>query len=233
MLLSAALLWRRWRIGPALTLAALVVLLVFGSFPVSHALLWSLEKQYPDHTTDDVSPAEAIVVLGGAVHPPSRQHPGSGLVDSSDRVLHAFRLYRGGRAPLILCSGGGEQGAEAPVMSRLLEEWGVPEGSILMEDRSLNTRENALFSYSVLHARGVRRILLVTSAIHMPRAAGAFRKAGFEVVPAAADYHTGWGGEAPFWSPSVWLPSPGGLGWSERALQEWLGLLVYRMRGWA
>ena len=63
-----------------------------------------------------------------------------------------------------------------------------------METGSINTRENALDSYGLLAPRGIRRIILVTSALHMPRAAVAFRKAGFDVIPAPADFVTGWGG---------------------------------------
>src|SRR5208283_2573709 len=160
------------------------------------------------------------------------QHHNSGLINSSDRILHALRLYRAGKAPIVLCSGGGGRAApEAMVMSRLLQEWGVPSEAILLEDQSLNTRENALLSYPVLSTRSIRHILLVTSAMHMQRAAAVFRKAGFEVTPAPADFRTGWGqGDGGFldWL-SGWLPQASNLQWSDKALTEWIGLLVYRL----
>jgi uncharacterized SAM-binding protein YcdF (DUF218 family) len=115
-------------------------------------------------------------------------------------------------------------------MSGLLEEWGIPAAAIEIEEASINTRENALFSYRLLSARGIRKIILVTSAMHMPRAAGAFRKAGFEVVPAPADFRTGWGEGNPV---LLWLPSAGSLEHSQAPLHEWLGLWIYRLRGWA
>ena len=239
LLLSAGILgWKRSRASRWFCAAALFPLLVFSSMVGSRALLHSLENQYPDTAIEALPQAQAIVVLGGAVHMPTSQHRNSGLINPSDRILHTLRLYRAERAPLVLCSGGGGGGGtpEALVMSRLLQEWGVPSQAILLEDQSQTTRENALFSYSVLSARSIRHILLVTSAMHMPRAAAVSRKAGFEVTPAPADFRTGWGqgGGGGFidWL-SGWLPEAGALMRSDWALREWIGLLVYRLRGWA
>jgi uncharacterized SAM-binding protein YcdF (DUF218 family) len=116
------------------------------------------------------------------------------------------------------------------MMSALMQEWGVPAEAILVEDRSLNTRENALFSFELLRARQIRRILLVTSATHMPRAAAVFRKAGFEVIPAPADFVTGW---TSLDLPLDWWPGADALEKSDQAIKEWLGLWIYRLRGWA
>jgi uncharacterized SAM-binding protein YcdF (DUF218 family) len=114
-------------------------------------------------------------------------------------------------------------------MCQLLQEWGVPSDAILLEDRSRNTRQNALFSYQILQARSIRHILLVTSATHMPRATAVFRKVGFEVTPAPADFQTGWSVPG---NSSDWLPQAKFFAYSELAIREWTGILVYRMRGW-
>jgi uncharacterized SAM-binding protein YcdF (DUF218 family) len=232
LLLAAGILFRKnLRFSTWLLAAALCLLSVFSSSSVSRALLRSLEDQYPDRGMEAIPPAQAIVVLGGSVHAPTARHGNSSLINPSDRLLEALRLYRAGIAPLVMCTGGGHSEVpEAQAMGRLLQEWGVPSESILLEQKSLNTRENALFSYPVLNARGIRHILLVTSAMHMPRAAAVFRKAGFEVSPAPSDFRTGWGSEGGFWD---WMPDAGGLHWSDMALREWLGMLVYRFRGWA
>jgi len=114
-------------------------------------------------------------------------------------------------------------------MARLLEEWDIPSTAIQVEGVSINTHENAIRSYQALAPRGIRRILLVTSSLHMPRAAGAFRKAGFEVIAAPADFRGGWS------EPNVlarWLPSAKNLVDSDMALYEWLGIAIYRLRGW-
>ena len=238
LVLAAGVLgWKRFRLSRWLSAAALFPLLVLSSTAGSGVLLRSLEGRYPDIAIRDLPQAQAIVVLGGALHEPSSHHPNSALIGPSDRILRALRLYRAGRAPLVLCSGGGADGPpESPVMGRLLQEWGVPAEAILLEDQSLNTRQNALFSYSVLNARGIRHILLVTSAMHMPRAAAAFQKVGFEVTPAPADFRTGWreddGGRRFIDRFQGWLPDAGELQWSDKALKEWIGLLVYRLHGW-
>jgi uncharacterized SAM-binding protein YcdF (DUF218 family) len=231
----ALLAWKRRRLAAWLSILSLALLLAFSCDVVARALMRPLEDQSRDSGLD-VPSAQAIVVLGGAIRMPSGIHHSAGLIDSSDRLLAAYRLYRGGKAPLIFCSGGnnpmsGQSGktAEAVRMARLLEEWNVPSAAIQVEGESINTRENAIRSYQALAPRGIRRILLVTSAFHMPRAAGAFRKVGFEVIAAPADFHAGW--EEPD-ILSRWLPRADNLVYSETALHEWLGLAIYRLRGW-
>jgi len=93
--------------------------------------------------------------------------------------------------------------------------------AIQIEGGSISTHENTVRTYQMLSPRGIRRILLVTSAMHMPRAAGAFRKAGFEVTAVPADFRTGWG-EANLLEK--WLPSAHNLINSDTALHEWLAL---------
>jgi uncharacterized SAM-binding protein YcdF (DUF218 family) len=232
---GALLLWKRRRLAFRLLAASVVLLLVCTSGVLEGMLVGSLENQYPDCGLE-VPPAQAIVVLGGSMHGPSGMHHLTGLTDHSDRLLVAFRLYRSGKAPLVLCSGGdnpiGGQAGTAPEalwMARLLEEWNIPPTAIQIEGASVNTRENAIRSYQALAPRGIRRIILVTSAMHMPRAAGAFRKAGFEVIAAPADFHSGWLESNTL---SRWLPNAYDLDNSDMAFREWLGIAVYHLRGW-
>ena len=226
---------KRSRPAGVLCAAALFLPVVFGAPGIADALLRSLEQQYPDRGIEAAPAAGAIVVLGGLLHMPTDSHENSALLDPSDRLLEALRLYRAGKAPLVLCSGGNNpvfssaRGfPEARFACQLLQEWGIPEQALLLETESINTRQNAALSYRLLQARGIRRILLVTSALHMPRAVAAFRKAGFEAIPAPADFRTGWGSTV-LW----WLPTSGALARSESAIREWVGLWVYRWRGWA
>ena len=216
--------------------ASVLFLLIAGCPTVEGWLTGSLEGQYPDAGADSYPPAQAIVVLGGTIHMPSMVHHASGIIDPSDRLLMALRLYHAGKAPVVILSGGNNplfgkvpEQSEAEVMRLLLVEWGIPDAAIQVEGGSINTRENALFSHQLLARRGIERIILVTSAIHMPRAAAAFRKVGFEVVAAPADFETGWQKSSAMFD---WIPAAGALVGSNKALREWLGLLVYRLRGW-
>jgi uncharacterized SAM-binding protein YcdF (DUF218 family) len=236
LLLAGIVLWPRLRKRAWIAaLAAFLLLAVPGSPIVSDFLASSLEHQFPDHGIESLPPAQVIVVLGGSIASPSGAHSSSRLVDSSDRLLVALRLYHAGKAPLILCSGGdvrlfgqAARPPEAQVMSDMLQEWDVPKDAILIEGGSENTRQNATMSYEKLAPRGIRKILLVTSAMHMPRASAVFRKAGFEVIPAPADFRTGWQRDV-----LGLLPNGESLGHSQQAVHEWLGLWIYHLRGWA
>ncbi len=215
-----------------------IVLLFFLSCPMTSIwLLKSLEKQHPDEGIDGINQAQAIVVLGGSLKMPGGSHHSSGITNSSDRLLVALRLYRAGKAPLVEVSGGdspllskARSLHEADEMKALLEEWGLPGSAILVEDRSVNSHENALFSRQLLAPRGIQHIILVTSATHMPRAAATFRKAGFEVEAVPADFTTGWEEESPVFD---WVPASAALADSEHAIHEWIGIWIYRLRGWA
>jgi uncharacterized SAM-binding protein YcdF (DUF218 family) len=166
----------------AAALGALAVVWLWGwSLPVaSDRLRASLEDKAGPRTVEAVAAAPAMVVLGGAVagaRPPWRPYPD--LTSAGDRLWHAARLYRAGKAPLIVLSGGtlhtGE-GPEAQAMREFLVDMGLPAGAMLLEGQSTNTAENAGDTARLLRSRGIRRILLVTSALHMQRARGLFER---------------------------------------------------------
>ena len=215
---------------------AVAILLLLASPTSSDGIVRSLESQYPDRSVRDCPASQAIVVLGGNLSLPSGEHRESSFTETSDRLLRAFRLYHAGKAPVIVVSGGdnplfsrARTEHEADELRNILEEWGVADSAILVEDSSINTRENALFTRKLLAARGMQHVILVTSAIHMPRAAGAFRKVGFDVDPVPANFVTGWDRPA---AAFRLIPTSRSLVNSSNAIHEWLGILVYRMRGW-
>ncbi len=238
LLLGSFLVWKRRPRVFLITYGTALILLVIGGCPaVERWLTDRLERQYPDLGVDSYPSAQAIVVLGGAIHMPSTQHHASGIIDSSDRLLMALRLYHAGKAPLVVMSGGNNpfsvdapEQPEAEIMRRLLVEWGISAAAIEVEGGSINTHENAVFSRQLLGRRGIGQIILVTSAIHMPRAVAVFHKAGFDVIAAPADFQTGWRKSSAMFR---WIPDAGALVGSSRAIREWLGLWVYRLRGWA
>jgi len=240
ILMLLVLAWisrKRWpRVSPGIFGALILLLYLLACPQTSDWLVSTLEDQYPDKGVVNVPAAQAIVVLGGALNLPSDSHPLVGITNSADRVLEAMRLYRAGKAPLLVLSGGGDPLLtkvrplyEADEMRSMLVEWGVVESSIVVENSSTNTRENALFTHRLLEPRGIRRVILVTSAIHLPRAAETFRHVGFDVVPVPADFITGWEKQKLLFN---WIPSSTALVNSRNAIHEWLGLWVYRVRGW-
>jgi uncharacterized SAM-binding protein YcdF (DUF218 family) len=109
------------------------------------------------------------------------------------RVALGIRLYQEGAATLLVMSGGGSGPApEAEIMARLAEAAGVPRSALLVEAKSNNTVENALFCVRLLRDRGIRRIVLVSDRVHLPRAAMLFRLAGLDVVGSAGAPMSSW-----------------------------------------
>jgi uncharacterized SAM-binding protein YcdF (DUF218 family) len=228
---------RRPKLFAPIYAGSILTLFLLACPTTSGWLVRTLEDKYPDRDMGSDPEAQAIVVLGGSMNLPSETHHSSGITSASDRILVALRLYRAGKAPYVVASGGdspflktAHSQHEAGEMRSVLEEWGLPESAILVEDASINTHQNGLFTRRILQPRGINRVILVTSAIHMPRAAATFRKAGFEVVPVPADFLTGW---TPSFGAFNWLPNSGALADSSSAIHEWIGLLVYRVAGWA
>jgi uncharacterized SAM-binding protein YcdF (DUF218 family) len=136
---------------------------------------------------------------------------------------------------LIIVSGGRQpwnegQAPEAAAMLEFLSDLGVSEERVLSEGRSRNTRENALEVRRLVSSRDLKRLILVTSALHMPRAIATFRAAGMDVIPAPTDFDVVERRER---TPLDFLPDAGALEESSGAFREHLGLWVYRKQGWA
>jgi uncharacterized SAM-binding protein YcdF (DUF218 family) len=206
-----------------------LVWLWLWSMPVSsHWLASQIENQFPQVPITSVPHAQAIVVLGGTVSPPSGKSAEINL-GRAGRVWYAARLFHADKAPVVVLSGGGDLErqafSEARAMAVFLQDLGVPAQAIVLEEASRNTRQNAAFSASLLKARGIEHILLVTSALHMPRALPLFKAHGLQVTPAPTDFEAGQE------SPSgllAWLPDTGALNGSALAIKELVGLWVGR-----
>ena len=152
------------------------------------------------------------------------------LTGTSDRILHAARLYRAGKAPIVIASGGAEDTQpEAYAMKALLAEWGVPKKKVVIETESLNTYRNAVNSKPLLAKRKVKHVLLVTSAIHMPRALATFQTLGINAIPSPTDYLET---DRKKYEIKDFLPDIDALGKTLLAVKEYLGTIVYCWRGW-
>ncbi|MGB3136520.1 MAG: YdcF family protein [Nodosilinea sp.] len=243
LLLVAALicLKRRPRWAAAAIALALLLLVVSSNSWVATEAMRSLEWRYQD--TTDLPEAQAIVVLGGAINPQFPPRPWIDVRDEGDRVLHGARLYLEGKAPLLVFSGGritwgqSQSRSEAADMVELAAALGVPRSAMLTEPDSLNTFENAAYTQVLLANRDVERILLVTSAMHMPRSLAIFRKQGFEAIPAPTDFHVAKVPRDP--AQTTWqgrtlslIPQTENLHYLTRALKEYLGIVIYWLKGW-
>ena len=236
-LLALALACLAFRRGPlaALLLGAGLTVLWLASTPVlADRLVASLERAHAATPLAELAPADAILLLGGGTQPalPPREFPE--VAEAGDRVLHAARLFRAGKAALVVVSGGRlpwqtRDPAEAEGMTHLLLELGVPRAAIVREEQSTNTRENCLRAKELLEARGAHDVLLVTSALHMRRAFATCRTAGLAVRAAPTDFQVA---ELEPRTALDLAPDPEALVLTHLALRERLGFWVYQRRGW-
>jgi len=223
---------KRTRVGAALLIAA-VAWLWLWSMPVFGGWVrCQLEQVYPAVPIEKMESADAIVVLGGGTESPFPPRLYPEVTAAGDRMLHAARLYKAGKAPLIIASGGAgfrmprAMDPEAEAIQSILEDLGVPKSAVLIEKASRDTHENALFTKRIADERGFKKILLVTSALHMPRALEEFRAVCPETYPAAADFEIIFGGELTVFD---WLPDVRALEGSSRAFKELVALAVHKI----
>jgi uncharacterized SAM-binding protein YcdF (DUF218 family) len=226
-------LWRRRpRAGRIVAGTGLALLAFLSTIGGARLLVAPLEGLTAPLTAPERAGAQAIVVLAaGRV----RRAPEYGDRDIPDyvalaRLRYAAHLQRATGLPLLVSggSGGGDAdtpgGSEADSMAAALrEDFGVPVR--WLEGRSRDTAENAAFSAAILRADGVRRVLLVTDAMHMPRARAVFERAGLDVVSAPTMFF----GRQPL-SVHAWVPGAEGMRRSWYATYEWIGLVWYRVR---
>jgi uncharacterized SAM-binding protein YcdF (DUF218 family) len=242
MLVALVLLWRRPRWAAVPLGLALIVLLVGSSGWFCERVVQSLEfQQLP---LAELPQADAIVVLGGCTQPAEPPRPWIDLMEGGDRVVHAARLFKAGKAPKMILSGGrvgwaGETGSESEDMAQLVEFMGVPRSAILQDPTSLNTRENAVNIKQIMDQQKIRRILLVTSATHMPRSLLIFQRLGIDAIPAPTDFVMTLpppGQESKITLEARLLrllPDADRLEKTTKALKEYMGIWIYRLRGWA
>jgi uncharacterized SAM-binding protein YcdF (DUF218 family) len=217
--------WRRL----ALTVLALLILVI--ALPIVHWLTAPLEDRFarPERPPDRV---KGIIVLGGAQEPEITESRGVlALNRHSERMIEALALAQGQREALLVFSGwsgrlGGPDTSEQVVNTAFVELMDFDEDRVVREDRSRNTWENALYTKDLVQPGAGDVWLLVTSAAHMARSMGSFRKVGFEVVPWPVDYQT----TGPFSWPSEFSVSYR-LRELDHAAREWLGLLYYYLQG--
>jgi uncharacterized SAM-binding protein YcdF (DUF218 family) len=235
---GAILIWTGWaRWGRRFVTIGAILLLLAGLSPLGNALILPLEDRFPRTNLDDPPPPTGFILLGGAEdrlvgaarHAPTLNEAGERIVEAAilaRRFPEAKIAFSGGDAGILYKSDSEAQGAQA-----LLTAIGVAQDRLILEANARDTYENAAFLKEQLAKQGElgagKRWVLITSAYHMPRAMGAFRKAGFDVEPWPVDYRTR--GEADLARPFDKVSE--GLRRVDVASREWVGLLAYWLRG--
>ena len=230
--LGVLLSWGRRRAwGRALVSLVLLAFVVIAVLPLGSWLLAPLEDRFPAPRTlpDQVG---GVILLGGASQPAISAARGQPALNGNAERYLGFVVLAGRYADARLAFSGGSGGlpagapSEADVARQVLATFGLDVARISFDDRSLNTFENARNLKALMAPQADETWVLVTSARHMPRAVGVFRKAGWRVLPYPVDY-TGPGGLR--WSLGFNLSA--GMSELTTATKEWVGLMFYYLMG--
>ncbi|MGD0531040.1 MAG: YdcF family protein [Methyloceanibacter sp.] len=235
---GAILIWTGWaRWGRRFVTVGAVLLLLVGLSPLGNALILPLEDRFPRANLDQPPAPTGFIVLGGAEDRLVEIARGAPAVnEAGERILETVVLARRFPDAKIAFSGGDagiryKADSEAAGAANLLTGMGVARDRLILEANSRDTYENAIYLKAELGRLGLlgagRRWVLITSGFHMPRAMGAFRRAGLEVEPWPVDYRTV--GEADLTRPFDKVSE--GLRRVDMAAHEWVGLLAYWLAG--
>ena len=223
---------KRRSVGRWLLAGCVSALLLCGFLPIGALMLLPLESRFLAWKPEMSDPA-GIIVLGGGVDPEMTAARGTPAINSSGaRIVVAAELaHRYPKARLVYVGGNSSlrsaNFSEADVAEDIFKNLGIREDRVQLERKSRNTDENVRFSMQLVDPKPGERWLLVTSAFHVPRAMGLFRKAGFTVDPYPVDWRTrGWSDAYTF--QTDWTT---GIDLTDTAAHEWLGLIAYRLTG--
>lgn len=223
---------RKKKVRPFACFFGLAILVVFSTEPVANALFGALEAKAVK-TMDPAKHYDAVILLGGLVDEKAMEKSRSlSINDNNERLFGTLGVMREGRADYAIISGAPVDPktpyAEAQVLAAELVLLGVPKEKVIVEDKAMNTRENATYSAEIARARGFSQVLIVTSAFHMHRALACYEKAGMKVDTLPVDFRTYSSDTA----SGSWLPRASHLERSTAAIREWSGFYVYRARGY-
>ncbi|MBP4041349.1 envelope biogenesis factor ElyC [Aeromonas sp. SrichE-2G] len=231
LLLAIGLLWftRFQKTGKLLATLSLVIVALMGMRPVSYELARGLEQTYPPFEVSQHPQIDAIVVLGnGHVSDPAVPMISWQNNISLARTLEGVRLAQAYPQAELIFSGAvaGDPLSNAKVNARMAETLGIPRPRMTLFENNKDTHDEAVSI--ARHLKG-KRVALVSSATHLPRAMALYRGQGLDTVPAPTDY-TAKQSQVP--QPLyTYLPKGRYLMYSEAAIHEWIGVWWARLRG--
>jgi uncharacterized SAM-binding protein YcdF (DUF218 family) len=217
---------RRWPF-----IAALAVLYLSSMPVVGNTLTRWLESRYPAVAIDQVESADAIVSLSGIYGPAVPDGFSVNVGEAGERLEAGITLMQKKKAPWLVFTGGRmpwdhEVEVEGAISRRAAMARGIPDDQIIITREVGNTADEARAVAAIMHERGWHKIILVTSACHMRRAARLFRKAGVDLIPFPVDFLTDSKGALMLLD---FLPTASALHRTEAVLREWYGILFYAL----
>lgn len=232
LVFSPVLLATRWHKGGRRLLKLLVLVgVLISTVPFSSWGFWILENRFPEMTMlpDRV---DGIVVAGGIIDPGRSRDRGQPVISGAvERLVAMVKLAKHyPNAKVIFSGGAGDPSQpdlkEAHYIAPFLVDMGLKQDRILYEDRARNTAENAQITMKIAQPKEGETWLLVTSAFHMPRAMGTFRKAGWRIEAYPVDYNT-----SPNFKWQFFFNFSSGLMKVSHFAHEVVGLIVYKVTG--
>jgi len=221
------------RAGCKLMIAAILLLALCGFSPLGNLLLYPLESRFPAWNAAAGAP-DGIIVLGGPIDADLSVAHGVPVIRSApDRIVAGAELARRYPNARIIFTGGSanlisNDAREADYAGAIFESLGIDKARLIMERRSRNTYENAVFTRELALPKPGEHWLLVTSAYHMPRSIGLFRKADFPVQAYPVDWRVGTSAREIL---SFTTTANDGLARTDTGMREWVGLLAYWLTG--
>ena len=220
--------WRKRRWGTAILAGCTAIAVIVSIWPVGGWMMAPLEHRFPvlkpmpEHV-------DGIVVLGGAVRLTWSYRVGlPSLNKHAERMTEAVALaHRYPNARIVFTGGNRTRISESDVARLFFSEQGIDLSRVTFEDKSHSTYDNAVLTKTLVDPKPREIWLMVTSAAHMPRAMGAFRKAGWHIVPYPVDFDEPWS-----FRPSMGLAMGDHIHKLDDAVREWTALAVYYIRGW-
>jgi uncharacterized SAM-binding protein YcdF (DUF218 family) len=237
LILLTLLLRRRRQTIPCIVAALLTVFVtIIGGSDLAAWLLLRLERPWVTVKLIELPACDAVVVLGGGAEPSRHDVGGVRFTKAGDRIVTGLELMRWGLAPAMIVGGGmvrvdDVDRIESDLIRARIGDWKPPRTWELVSlGAAADTHDEALRLVPLAKQRGWKKILLVTSANHMLRAASVYRAAGFDVVPAPCNFFVA--GCAPPPGFRIGIPSWGGFEKFSIWLHEFAGWKMYRRRGW-
>ncbi|MFK4823247.1 YdcF family protein [Paenochrobactrum sp. BZR 588] len=222
-----------WKIlAVSLAVLACVIIILCGFTTLGAVLLNPLEERFqrPQNYPDKIA---GIIVLGGYMSGEiNAARGGTELNSAGDRIIETMRLAKIYPEAKIIVTGGegtyfSQSKPDADSTKQLFEAFQIADDHVVYEAKSRNTVENALFTRDLVQPKGGEQWLLVTSAFHMPRSVGVFRKTGFDIIAWPVDYKT-----VPETKFRLYFQNANeAFARTSTALHEWLGLVIYWWKG--
>jgi len=235
LLLITGLIWSKKAVGRKIMLTGLILLLFFTNQYLANYAMYLWEPEFK--AIDSLPKYEMAIVLTGVTNLDKTVYDRTFFNKGADRATHAMQLYKLGKVNKILITGGQglnptNSNAEAELLANFMVTAGVSEEDILIEDKAVNTYQNALFAKQLIekeHFDLQSEHLLITSAFHMKRSKGCFDKVGLKTVTYPVDYYAS---DPQLTFKKVFQPSPDALKNWHILFKEWIGLVAYKIAGY-